>query len=48
MLYKFGGIYLDLDIMTLNSLAHYKNFVTSEPPDIVCGGAISFRRNNIK
>ena len=46
MLYKFGGIYLDLDFVTLNSLTHYHNIVVSEPPDIVCGGALAFRSNN--
>ena len=29
MLYKFGGIYLDLDFVTLNSLTHYENIVVS-------------------
>ena len=46
MLYKFGGIYLDLDFVTLNSLAHYQDFVVSEPPKFVCGGALAFRTNN--
>ena len=51
MLYKFGGIYLDLDFVTLNSLTHYQNMVVSEPlsykpHNIVCGGALAFRKNN--
>ena len=29
MLYKFGGIYLDLDFVTLNSLTHYQNIVVT-------------------
>ena len=44
MLYKFGGIYLDLDFVTLNPITHYHDMVVSEPPDIVCGGALGFRR----
>merc|ERR1719510_1932567 len=40
MLYKFGGIYLDLDFVTLNSLTHYQNIVVTEPNpepgDMVC------------
>ena len=31
LLYKFGGIYLDLDVMVLNGLQHYNNFVVTEP-----------------
>ena len=46
MLYKFGGIYLDLDFVTLNSLTHYQDIVVSEPPNIVCGGALAFRTIN--
>ena len=43
LVYKFGGIYLDLDFVTLNDLSHYRDFVVTEPPILVCGGALGFR-----
>ena len=29
MLYKFGGIYLDLDFVTLNPISQYQNIVVT-------------------
>ena len=32
LVYKFGGFYLDLDYVVLNSLAHYNNIVVGNKP----------------
>jgi len=51
LVYKFGGLYLDTDILTLNDLTHYHDFLVNwQPPGkspmMLNSCAFSFRRGH--
>ena len=42
ILYKYGGFYLDLDFVILNSMSQYWQCLVYEPPDYVTNAAMAF------
>lgn len=46
LIWKFGGIYLDLDIIMLKSMSGLRNFVIKQNRDILCNGIFGFDRGH--
>ena len=43
LLYKFGGFYLDLDVVSLNELTHYQDIVVLAKPGLITNSHLAFR-----
>ncbi|XP_067139767.1 lactosylceramide 4-alpha-galactosyltransferase-like isoform X2 [Centruroides vittatus] len=46
LIWKYGGIYLDLDIVMLKTFPSYKNFVIKESSNRLCNGIFGMERNH--
>ncbi|XP_067139851.1 lactosylceramide 4-alpha-galactosyltransferase-like [Centruroides vittatus] len=46
VIWKHGGIYLDLDIIMLKSLPSFSNFVIKERANSICNGIFGMQRNH--
>ncbi|XP_023239146.1 lactosylceramide 4-alpha-galactosyltransferase-like [Centruroides sculpturatus] len=46
LIWKYGGIYLDLDIVMLKTFPSYKNFVIRESSSQLCNGIFAMERNH--
>ncbi|KAF7285296.1 hypothetical protein GWI33_011425 [Rhynchophorus ferrugineus] len=46
VLWKYGGIYMDLDVVVMKSLEMFpENFIGAQSPDILANGVMSFDKN---
>ncbi|XP_023239128.1 lactosylceramide 4-alpha-galactosyltransferase-like [Centruroides sculpturatus] len=46
LIWKYGGMYLDLDIVMLKTFPSYKNFVIRESNNSLCNGIFAMERNH--